>query len=68
MKSSEIRELSLKEIQERIENEELFLTKQKLNHTISPLDNPLKLRHSRRNLARLKTILRQKEIDAKKQS
>ena len=68
MKSSEIRELSVKEILERVENEELFLSKQKMNHAISPLDNPLKIRHSRRNLARLKTILKEKETEASKQT
>ena len=61
MKPQEIRELKLKEIIERIENEESFITKQKLNHAISPLDNPMKIKESRRNLARLKTILKQKQ-------
>ena len=62
MKPAEIRELSLKEIIERIENEENFITKQKLNHAISPLDNPMKIKASRRNLARLKTILKEKQM------
>ena len=62
MKPTEIRELKLSEILERIENEENFITKQKLNHAISPLDNPLKIRESRRNLARLKTILKEKQM------
>jgi large subunit ribosomal protein L29 len=62
MKPTEIRELTLSEILERIENEENFITKQKLNHAISPLDNPLKIRESRRNLARLKTILKEKQM------
>ena len=61
MKPQEIRELSLKEVIERIENEESFITKQKLNHAISPLDNPMKIKASRRNLARLKTILKEKQ-------
>ncbi|MFO7656300.1 MAG: 50S ribosomal protein L29 [Bacteroidales bacterium] len=61
MKSQEIRELTLKEIVERIENEEGFLLKQKLNHAISPLDNPMKIKESRKNLARLKTILKEKQ-------
>ncbi|MBN2612192.1 MAG: 50S ribosomal protein L29 [Bacteroidales bacterium] len=61
MKPQEIRELTLKEIIERIENEESFLLKQKLNHAISPLDNPMKIKESRRNLARLKTILNEKQ-------
>jgi large subunit ribosomal protein L29 len=65
MKTSEIRELSIKEIEERIENEKNFLFRQHLNHAISPLDNPLKLRESRRNIARLNTILSQKKSEQK---
>ena len=64
MKPTEIREMTLNEIIERIENEENFITKQKLNHAISPLDNPMKIRASRRNLARLKTILKEKQAQA----
>jgi large subunit ribosomal protein L29 len=65
MKTSEIRELSIKEIEERIENEKNFLFRQHLNHAISPLDNPLKLRDSRRNIARLNTLLNQKKSELK---
>lgn len=60
MKASELRELTIKELEERIENEQAFLVKQKLNHAVSPLDNPMKIGESRRNVARLKTILSQK--------
>jgi len=67
MKPTEIRELKLSEILERIENEENFITKQKLNHAISPLDNPMKIRESRRNLARLKTILKEKQMQENSQ-
>lgn len=67
MKPTEIRELSLKEIIERIENEESFITKQRLNHAISPLDNPMKIRDSRRNLARLKSILKEKQMQENSQ-
>lgn len=61
MKPQEIRELKLKEIIEKIEIEESFIVRQKLNHAISPLDNPIKIKESRRNLARLKTILKEKQ-------
>jgi large subunit ribosomal protein L29 len=60
MKTSEIRELTVKEIEERLENEKDLIFRQKMNHAISPLDNPLKIRATRRNIARLETILRQK--------
>lgn len=61
MKASELRELTLKELEERIETEKGLLVKQRLNHTVSPLDNPLKLRESRRNIARMMTVLSQKK-------
>ncbi len=62
MKASELKELTIKEIQEKIENEEKLLSKQKLNHAVSPLDNPQVIKVTRRNLARLKTVLRQKQL------
>lgn len=65
MKTSEIRELSVKEIEERIEVEKNLYFKQKMNHAISPLDNPMKIRETRKNIARLETILRQKQKEAK---
>lgn len=68
MKTSEIKELSVKEIEERLDNEKLFLVKQKLNHAISPLDNPMKIKESRRNVARLKTILHQKKMNVQTKS
>lgn len=60
MKASEVRELSITEIQERIDNEVNFLSRQKLNHAISPLDNPNKIKESRKTIARLRTILKEK--------
>ncbi len=66
MKASEIIELSVKEIEERIDNEKIFLIKQKLNHAISPLDNPLKIRETKKTIARLETILRKKTLEENK--
>lgn len=57
MKTSEIKELSNKELIERIDSESDLLIRLKLNHAISPLDNPMKIRISRRNIARMKTEL-----------
>jgi len=65
MKTSEIRELSVKEIEERIENEKNLIFRQKMNHAISPLDNPMKIKETRRNIARLETILCQKQNEVK---
>jgi large subunit ribosomal protein L29 len=57
MKSSAIREMSDAEIREKLDGEIAALTKLKMNHAVSPLENPLKLRHSRRDIARLKSEL-----------
>jgi len=57
MKSSEILELTDKELQERLENERDYVTKLRLNHAISPLDNPNKIVESRRIVAKLLTEL-----------
>ncbi|MDI3526071.1 MAG: large subunit ribosomal protein [Tenuifilum sp.] len=66
MKAAEIRELTDKEIVERIELEKSNLIKLRLNHSISPLDNPLKIKEARRNIARLKTILNQRKLSQNK--
>ena len=65
MKTSEIQELSKAEILERVQTEQDSLLRMKMNHAISPLDNPQVIVRARRNVARLKTILRQREINAK---
>ncbi|HHJ10868.1 MAG TPA: 50S ribosomal protein L29 [Bacteroidetes bacterium] len=62
MKTKEIRELTDKELLERIDNEMNRLVKLKLNHAISPLDNPNQIGEARKNIARLKTELRQRQI------
>ena len=62
MKSSEIRELSLKELEERLESEENMMVRMRMNHAVSPLDNPNKIVETRRNIARLKTEMRARHI------
>jgi len=68
MKTAEIRELSLKELEERIETEKAQLQKLKLNHSISPLDNPMKITVSRKDIARMKTILSERNLKENKKS
>ncbi len=63
MKTREIKELNNKEIQERMEAEVEQLDRLRMNHAISPLDNPLQIKVVRRTLARLATVLRQREIN-----
>ena len=66
MKTSEINELTRKEIVERLQEEREHLVRLKLNHAVSPLENPIKIVESRRNVARMETILRSRELNEKK--
>ena len=68
MKSSELKELTVKELEEKIDNEVNFLVRQKMNHAVSPLDNPLKIKDTRRNIARMKTELRMRMLNQQKES
>jgi large subunit ribosomal protein L29 len=61
MKVSEIKEMADKELIEKIDNEKDHLQKLKINHAVSPLDNPLQISRTRKNIARLQTVLRQRK-------
>lgn len=65
MKTSEIKDLTTEEIREKIETEKAALTKMKMNHAVSPLENPMLIRSTRRNIARLMTELRKRELTVK---
>ena len=65
MKKAELKELTVKELQERLEVAEKEYVQQKINHSISPLDNPLKIRADRRMIARMKTELSDRELNTK---
>ena len=61
MKVSEVREMSIADLRERIEIEKNNLDTMKLNHVISPLENTSKIRKTRQDIARMITILAEKE-------
>ena len=61
MKASEVREMSVADIRERIEIEKSNLDNMKINHTISPLEDTSKMAKARKDIARLMTILAEKE-------
>lgn len=66
MKNSVIREMSTPELVERLEEEKKQLTKMKINHAVSPLENPMKLKFYRKAIARIKTELRRRELEETK--
>ena len=62
MKTKEVRELETKELAERIESEVAKYNQMKLNHAVSPLENPSQIKAARRDIARMQTELRQREL------
>ncbi|MBW6501848.1 MAG: 50S ribosomal protein L29 [Bacteroidales bacterium] len=65
MKISEIKELSTADLLERIDTEKTMMVRMKLNHAITPLDNPQKLKQLKITIARLMTELRSRELNEK---
>ena len=55
MANKEIKGLSDQELRDRISEEKAALNKMLLNHAISPVENPSKIRSNRRNIARMLT-------------
>ena len=68
MKFSEIKELSTAEIEERIDTELNLLSRMKMNHAVSPLDNPNKISETRKTVARLKTELNVRQLQQQSES
>ena len=62
MKQSEIKELSVAELQEKLGETKKSYTDLKMAHTISPLENPIQLRSIRRAIARIATELTNREV------
>ncbi len=59
----EIKEMPDKDIVERLDAEQLELSQLKITHSITPLDNSGEIKDKRRNIARLKTELRVREMN-----
>ena len=61
MKASEIREMSITDLRDRIDAEKAALDTMKINHSISPSEDPSKIAKTRKDIARMMTILAEKE-------
>lgn len=66
MKNAELQSLTLEELRQKLEAERESLTKLKFAHAISPIENPMKIRESKKLIARIATTLRNKEIQNNK--
>ncbi|MBQ0115168.1 MAG: 50S ribosomal protein L29 [Bacteroidales bacterium] len=65
MKKENIKELSDKELLERLDAAQKEYVQEKIQHTIAPLDNPAKITLDRKMIARLKTEIRARELNIK---
>ena len=66
MKKESLRELSVADLNERLEQVREQLVKLNLNHAVSPLENPNTIRATRKDIARILTELRRREIEQSK--
>ncbi len=60
--NNSIKDLNVEDLKVRIQEDQLRLKKLEFAHAISPLENPVSIRGLRREIARLKTQLRKKEL------
>ncbi|HLE33745.1 MAG TPA: 50S ribosomal protein L29 [Bacteroidota bacterium] len=65
MKAHELRQLSDEELKKRIQDEEENLANLRFQKALSQVENPMKFRHSRRDIARMKTVLRERTLTPK---
>ncbi len=63
MKNSEIKELTTAEIIEKISLTQEEYIRMCLNHSVNPLENPMKIRFTRKDIARLNTELRKRQLE-----
>jgi large subunit ribosomal protein L29 len=64
MKAKEIREMSLAELESKLADLKKDLFTLRMQHATNQLDNPLKIDAVKKDIARIKTIIREKEISA----
>lgn len=65
MKQKDIEALSIQELKEKLQDEKGSLEKMRLNHKISPVENPMTIRNARKLVARLSTELTKKSKASK---
>ena len=65
MKTQELRELSVEQLNEKVLELKKDLFNLRLAHATNQLDNPTKIADVKRDIARIKTVLRERELAAK---
>ena len=63
MKANEIRSMSVEELDKQLTDLKKDLFMLRMQHATNHLDNPIKLSNVRRDIARVKTVLREKQLE-----
>jgi len=63
-KGTELKDLTLVELQDKLQDTRSTLNKLRFNHAVSPIDSPMALRSTKKNVARILTELRKRELAA----
>lgn len=66
MKASELREKSIAELTQELQELKSELFKLRFQHATNQLDNPMKLKSVKRDIARVKTVIREMELGIKR--
>jgi len=63
MKATDLKELTLQELEDKLGEERENLAKLRFNHAVSDLENPMQLKQRKRDIARMLTELRKRELE-----
>ena len=63
MKANEIRSLSVEELEKKLADLKKDLFMLRMQHATNHLDNPIKISNVRRDIARVKTVIREKQLE-----
>lgn len=67
MKKSDLQEMSIEEVQTKLEDDETALENLRFQKALQQLENPLKIKQVRREIAQLKTVLREYKLGIRKE-
>jgi large subunit ribosomal protein L29 len=66
MKTSELREMNVTELTQELQELKSELFKLRFQHATNQLDNPIKLKNVKKDIARVKTVIREMELGIKR--
>ncbi len=66
MKKADLSQLSSSDLSDKLKEEKTSLDKMRFTHSISPVESPARITHARKNVARMMTEVRKRELAATK--